>query len=56
MAIYQISGVQDQTVGKTILGKALKAAAKPAKAIAKVVVKVGTTPARNAFLLIVRLN
>lgn len=56
MAIYQISGIEDQAVGKTLFGKALKAVAKPAKAIAKVVVKVGTTPARNAFLLLVRLN
>lgn len=56
MAIYQISGVNDQQVGKTLLGKALKKVAKPIKAIAKVVVKVGTVPARNAFLLLVRLN
>jgi hypothetical protein len=56
MAIYQISGIEDQAVGKTILGKGLKAAGKAAKAVSKVVVKVGTTPARNAFLLLVRLN
>ena len=56
MAIYQISGIEDQAVGKTILGKGLKAIKKGAQAVGKVVVKVGTTPARNAFLLLVRLN
>jgi len=56
MALYQISGIENNQVGKTILGKGLKAIAKGAKAVAKVVVKVGTTPARNAFLLLVRLN
>lgn len=60
MALYKISGIANEQVGKTLLGKALKAVSKPvvqvAKAVKNVVIDVASTPARNAFLLLVKLN